>query len=46
MLTDFQISMKLVDTTDLEEAKKYCKMLIPTLTEEVQQMAEEIISIQ
>lgn len=46
MLWDVETSNKLSLTDDLEEAKEYCKILIPELTEEeVQQMAEEIISI-
>ena len=46
MLTRFQISQRLAETDNLEEAKKYIKMLYPDMTEEeLQKWAEEIVSI-
>ena len=45
-LTRFQITQKLNKTDNLDEAKKYIKMLYPNMTEEeLQKWAKEIISI-
>lgn len=46
MLTRYQIERKLDKTDNLEEAKKYIKMLYPNMTEaELEKWAKGLISV-